>query len=58
MPPQDCANPYFLDYIGRHSIMEVEDGFTWKFDDQMFAKFQFSDQAADLAALSCRVGVI
>ncbi len=28
MPPQDCHNAFVLDYIGRHSIMEVANGFT------------------------------
>lgn len=58
MPPQDCDNAYILDYIGRHSIVETEAGFTWKFDDALFRKFTFTDMAADLRELSCRVGVI
>lgn len=58
MPPQDCNNAYILDYIGRHSITETADGFTWKFDDALFRKFTFSDMAADLKKLACRVGVI
>ncbi len=58
MPPQDCSNQFILDYIGRHSIVETEGGWTWKFDDQLFRKFTFSNMADDLARLSCRVGVI
>ena len=59
MPPQDCNNDYILDYIGRHSIMKVDDGWTWKFDDSMFQKFEFgTNQHEDLANLKCRVGVI
>ena len=58
MPPQDCANAYILDYIGRHSIVRTEAGFTWKFDDRLFQKFHFSDMTDDLARLACRVGVI
>jgi pimeloyl-ACP methyl ester carboxylesterase len=58
MPPQDCANAYVLDYIGRHSLLETPAGWTWKFDDRLFQKFHFSDMSVDLARLSCRVGVI
>ena len=59
MPPQGCENQYILDYIGRHSIKAVDDGWTWKFDDTMFRKFEFgADLHKDLARLRCRVGVI
>ena len=59
MPPQGCDNAYILDYIGRHSIKQVDDGWTWKFDDTMFNKFEFgTDLHKDLARLQCRVGVI
>lgn len=58
MPPQDCDNAYILDYIGRHSLVATEGGWTWKFDDGLFAKFTFNVMADDLARLSCRVGVI
>ncbi|NJN51545.1 MAG: alpha/beta hydrolase [Gammaproteobacteria bacterium] len=58
MPPQDCANAYIMDYIGRHSLVAVDGGWTWKFDDGLFKKFTFNLVADDLARLSCRVGVI
>ncbi len=58
MPPQDCDNQYILDYIGRHSIKPVSGGYTWKFDDELFSKFRFSNMAEDLANLRCRVGVL
>ena len=59
MPPQDCNNAYILDHIGRHSITEVEGGWSWKFDDSLFQKFEFgTNQHEDLANLKCRVGVI
>jgi pimeloyl-ACP methyl ester carboxylesterase len=59
MPPQDCKNEYILDYIGRRSLMQVGDGWTWKFDDGLFRKMQFEENMhEDLARLKCRVGVI
>ncbi|MCB1645175.1 MAG: alpha/beta hydrolase [Pseudomonadales bacterium] len=59
MPPQDCKNQYLLDYIGKHSLKAVDGGWTWKFDDSMFNKFEFGTQLhEDLANLRCRVAVI
>lgn len=59
MPPQDCKNDYLLDYIGRHSLSETDGGWTWKFDDTLFQKFDFGAETyKDLANLRCRVGVI
>lgn len=59
MPPQDCKNEYLLDYIGRHSLKQVEGGWIWKFDDSLMEKFEFGNEShKDLANLRCRVGVI
>ncbi|MFT4799062.1 MAG: pimeloyl-ACP methyl ester carboxylesterase [Candidatus Azotimanducaceae bacterium] len=59
MPPQDCNNRYIMDYIGTHSLKQTDDGWTWKFDDTMFRKFDFGTAMhQDLANLRCRVGVI
>jgi pimeloyl-ACP methyl ester carboxylesterase len=59
MPPQDCSNQFILDYIGRHSLKETDGGWTWKFDDGMFRKFDFgTNMHEELARLQCRVGVI
>ncbi len=35
-PPQDCANDYILRYIARHSLMAIDGGFSWKFDDDLY----------------------
>ncbi|MGA1677092.1 MAG: alpha/beta fold hydrolase, partial [Pseudomonadales bacterium] len=60
MPPQDCRNQYVLDYIGRWSLMKVDLGWTWKFDDGLFRKMDFGLESMHeaLAQLRCRVGVI
>lgn len=59
MPPQDCRNRFILDYIGRHSLVQNDAGWTWKFDDGMFRKFEFgTNMHEELALLKCRVGVI
>jgi pimeloyl-ACP methyl ester carboxylesterase len=37
-PPQPCENDFIVDHIGRHSLIEVEAGWTWKFDPRVFAR--------------------
>ena len=58
VPGQPCENKYILDYIARRSLMEVEGGWSWKFDDRLFVGFKIGNTSADLSNLSCRVGVI
>jgi pimeloyl-ACP methyl ester carboxylesterase len=33
VPEHNCAAPYIIDYIARHSIKQVPGGWTWKFDE-------------------------
>ncbi len=56
-PEQPCENLYLLDYVGRHSIKEVEGGFTWKFDPQIWRRFTIGDTAERLRATKCRIGI-
>ncbi|MEM9939713.1 MAG: alpha/beta hydrolase [Pseudomonadota bacterium] len=44
-PPQPCENDYIVDYIGRHSLKEVDagkgqTGWSWKFDASIFRHFK------------------
>lgn len=34
-PPQPCQNDVLLEDVARHSVREVEGGFTWKFDPRV-----------------------
>ena len=34
-PPQPCENEYILKYIAKHSVMAVDGGWTWKFDEDL-----------------------
>ena len=34
-PPQPCANDYLLKYIAKKSLLYVEDGWGWKFDEEL-----------------------
>ena len=41
-PPQPCDNPWIVDHIARHSLREVDDGWTWKFDPSVFARERYT----------------
>ena len=34
-PPQPCKNEFLLQYIAKHSLMPVEGGFSWKYDEDL-----------------------
>ena len=42
-PEQPCANQFIVEYIGGHSLREVEGGWTWKFDPHMYRDFPIGD---------------
>lgn len=35
LPPQACENDFIVEYIARHSLREVDDGWQWKFDRRL-----------------------
>lgn len=37
-PEQPCDNTYLLDYIAHHSIRQTEEGWTWKFQPNIFQR--------------------
>jgi pimeloyl-ACP methyl ester carboxylesterase len=37
-PPQPVTNDYVVEHIARHSLREVEGGWTWKFDPNVFVR--------------------
>ncbi|MGK2740671.1 alpha/beta fold hydrolase [Tepidicaulis sp. LMO-SS28] len=70
-PLQDCANRFILDYIGRHSLIEVkkgdnrgrgpaeESGWTWKFDPFAFEGLAMgSDHGNIYTTMPCKVAGI
>ncbi len=56
IPPQPCAHDFIIDHVARHSLTETKDGWTWKFDSNLFAHTLVSlrDQ---LASVRCRVAL-
>lgn len=60
-PPQDCANTFLLEYIARHSVMAIDDGFAFKFDTDLMDSMSGvsgEEAAADLEALKLPLGLI
>jgi pimeloyl-ACP methyl ester carboxylesterase len=57
MPPQTAENLYLVDWVARHSLKEVEGGFTWKFDPAIWRRFSIGDTATRLRETKCRIAV-
>ncbi|MBV1907150.1 MAG: alpha/beta hydrolase [Pseudomonadales bacterium] len=58
VPEQDCKNPELISYIAEHSVRQVEDGWTWKFDPDMRRLLDIEsrlnpDPATKLMGLKC-----
>ncbi|MCP5183190.1 MAG: alpha/beta hydrolase [Pseudomonadales bacterium] len=46
-PPQPCDNAYICEYIARHSLMPVDGGYTWKFDDDLLHTLKDAEREPD-----------
>lgn len=58
-PPQSCDNDYVLQYIARQSLMPVDGGWTWKFDEDLPGTLKNAERTADdYRLLELPVGVI
>ena len=58
-PPQPCANRYILTYIARHSLMRVDGGWAWKFDEELPLTLKGGErQPEDYSGLTLPVGII
>ena len=58
-PPQPCENEYILQYIARNSLMRVDGGWAWKFDEDLLTTLtEVERQPEDYTALTVPVGVI
>ena len=62
LPAQECDNPWLLEHVARHSLREVEGGWTWKFDPKLFSEASgpspTRDFTPDFAGARCRVALI
>ena len=58
-PPQQCENEYLVQYIARHSIDAIDEGFVWKFDEELNERMQYTgDLVDDLKALTGKCALI
>jgi pimeloyl-ACP methyl ester carboxylesterase len=59
MPPQPCDNDFLVEFIGRHSLMPVAGGWTWKFDGAAIGARRFGEPFREyLQAVTCRAALI
>lgn len=57
LPPQECENLFLLDYVARQSLREIEGGWRWKFDPQIWRNFTIGDMAERLRDTKCRIAI-
>jgi len=53
LPPQTSDHPYLVDHIARLSLIEVEGGWSWRFDPELWLKMSWRDTSHDLTQLKC-----
>ena len=58
LPPQPCEQPHLLEHVVRHSIAEMQGGWSWKFDDKLFLNMTLHDQNTELKKLGCDLAYI
>jgi pimeloyl-ACP methyl ester carboxylesterase len=58
VPEQPCENEFVVDYIARHSLVEVPGGFTWKFDPRIFTHRDWKSLQPYLETVRCRVALL
>ena len=58
-PPQPCSNEYLLQYIAKKSLMYMDGGWMWKFDDELPVTLKDAEGAEeDLTGLQLPVAII
>jgi pimeloyl-ACP methyl ester carboxylesterase len=58
VPPENRTAPYILDYVARHSLKEIEGGWTWKFDERLMPKHDDARARDILGAIKAPVAFI
>ncbi len=57
-PAQDCANAFIADWIARGSLVEVDGGWTWRFDPYLWGRFRIDDTIRLLEHPRCPVALV
>jgi pimeloyl-ACP methyl ester carboxylesterase len=58
VPEQPCENRFIIDHIARHSLCQVEGGWTWKFDPEVFRRVTPRAAHELLPEVRCRVALL
>ena len=58
VPPQPCENDFIVRHVAEHSLKEVADGVTWRFDPRVFLKVTLTPMSEFLASTRCRIGLL
>jgi pimeloyl-ACP methyl ester carboxylesterase len=58
VPPENRTAPFILDYVARHSLKEIESGWTWKFDERLIPKHDDAKARDILAKIAAPVTFI
>ena len=59
VPEQPIAHPGVVDHVARHSVRQVDGGWTWKFDPTVYDHLEMGPEQLDkFVGLKCRSAVI
>lgn len=58
LPAQACENGYIVEHVARHSLRQVEGGYSWKFDPKVFDLVQKEPMEEHLASIRCRIALM
>lgn len=63
-PPQACPNPFYIDWIARHSLRRLAPddshapGYRWAFDPDLWERLEWHDKWASAAQRACPMAMI
>jgi pimeloyl-ACP methyl ester carboxylesterase len=58
VPAQPCDNRYILDYIAEHSLRDLPQGVTWKYDPTVFKRSSNDVMSDYLSSVRCRIALM
>jgi pimeloyl-ACP methyl ester carboxylesterase len=59
-PPQLCENEYIVNYIAHHSVEHIDEGWVWKFDEELSSRIRGGkgSMEEDFRNLGCKIALI
>jgi pimeloyl-ACP methyl ester carboxylesterase len=58
IPEEPIVNPFIIDHIARHSVRQVDGGYTWKFDPAILRRVSDDSMRHHLTRIRCRVALL